>query len=270
MTARRDRLLHHFAEVVIRQVAADHDRLHTILLDQRGQVDERAEGGRVGRSRRVQVAEHRVLAAGGERATGGERAALLGRSDEQRARGGRRPADDARVHDLEGEPEGHERDPDHGRRNRELSGDEPQAAVPQRRPQWQRGRQQTTGEQPLRGAARVPRPVVAGDEQADDQCDGELPAVEVAGGQECLDRSGDECAQRFALSDEAIHLTQHRERREVRGEQHQESHRGALQVAPEVAWRATLQVHRGAGWPERSVGAPPFRRPPLRGRARSR
>ena len=158
--------------------------------------------------------------------------------------------------DVEGEPEGHERDPDDARRNGELGGDEPQAALPQRRPQGQRGRQQTAREQPLRGAPRVPWPVVARDEQPDDERRGVLPAVEVAGGEECRDRPGDDRAERFAFSDEAMQLAQRRERHEVRGEQHQESQRGALQMAPQVARRAALQVHRGACRTERHERGP--------------
>ena len=135
MTTCRERLLHYVAQVTIRDVAADHDRLHVVPLEQRREVDERAERGRVGGGGGVHVAQHRVLATGGEGAAGGERAALLGRPDEQGARGRRRPADDAGVHDVESEPDRHERDPDDRRRNGLLSGDEAQAAVPQRRPQ---------------------------------------------------------------------------------------------------------------------------------------
>src|SRR5439155_1096747 len=181
------------------------------------------------------------IAARCERGAAREVGAFPRGTDQEGARGRRRPVDDAGVHSVDAEPNRDDAEPDHGGCDRVLRGDEAESPVPERRPERKRGGERAAPEQARSVASPVAGAVVAGDDQTEDEGEGVLPAVQVTGRKELLHRVAEPVAEQCLFPDGPVQLAQDRKGGEVGGEEDGEAPDGAREVTAQRGGRATLE-----------------------------
>src|SRR4029077_6036278 len=145
--------------------------------------------------RRIDDAQYEVIPARSESGPGCEIGAFARGADQDGAGGGRGALDDPRVHGVDAEADGDDPEPDNNRRDRILDRDEAEAPGPERCPERERGGERAAPEQAGRIAPPVAGTVVPGDDEAEHESDGVLPAIQVTGGEEAVHGLADPVAE---------------------------------------------------------------------------
>ncbi len=217
-------------EVRVAQLAAHHHGPGLRRLEQEcelAHLSQRAGRRRVGG---VDEAHRAVFAVVRERRTRRHAGALARRAHEERVHRHRGRPPQPRHQAIDRQPLCEDRHPHRERRQRVLHEYGCEPARPYRRPQRQRRGQRARREQSGGVASPVARPVTAGDEEAEHQRHGKLPAVQVPARQRGANRVTEGLAGERTVLQQAEHGAHEREDGEVGSDQHGKAGRGTAGV----------------------------------------